>query len=99
MQITCSDPDGPPLVLYEGQLMPRKIPRGILDRYLDDLETSSGLPLIVEAIYDVSSDNGRLEVSTAGRPLIQVAPFCRSFQMIITLPTGEELCITSLPVK
>ena len=49
-------------VLFEGQLLPRKKPRGIFDRYLDDLRTPLGLLLSVEAFYDASPDSGRLVI-------------------------------------
>ena len=83
-------------VLFEGQLKPRKKPRGIFDRYLDDLRTPLGLQLSVEAIYDASSDNGRLIIRSGEVSLVEAAPLSRHFQMILTLSTEEILSVTTL---
>src|SRR5258708_16981333 len=83
-------------VLFEGQLQPRKKPRGVFDRYLDDLQTPLGLPLSIEAIYDASSDNGRLVIRSGEVSLVEVAPLSRAFQMSLALPTEEMLCVTTL---
>jgi hypothetical protein len=83
-------------VLFEGQLQPRKKPRGVFDRYLDDLRTPLGLPLSIEAIYDASSDNGRLVIRSGELSLVEVAPLSRRSQLSLTLPTEEELCVTAL---
>ena len=83
-------------VLFEGQLQPRKRPRGVFDRYLDGLQTPCGLPLSIEALYDASSDNGRLVIRSGEVSLVEVAPLVRSFQMVLALPTEEELCVTAL---
>ena len=83
-------------VLFEGQLQPRKKTRGIFDRYLDDLRTPLGLPLSVEAIYDASSDKGRLVIRSGDVSLIEVAPLSRHFQMSLALSTEEILSVTTL---
>ena len=83
-------------VLFEGQLQPRRKPRGLFDRYLDDLRTPIGLPLSVEAFYDASSDNGRLVIRSGEVSLVEVAPLSRRFQLSLALSTEEELCITAL---
>jgi hypothetical protein len=82
-------------VLYEGSLRPGKKPRGIFDRYLE-VQTPLGLSLSVEALYDASSDNGRLVVKSGDVSLVEVAPLARRFQMMLALPTGEELCVTAM---
>ena len=83
-------------MLFEGQLQPRKKPRGIFDRYLDDLRTPLGLPLSIEAIYDATSDNGRLIIRTGEVALVEVAPLSRQFQMSLVLSTEEILSVTTL---
>lgn len=83
-------------VLFEGQLRPRKKPRGIFDRYLDDLRTPLGLPLSIEAIYDASYDNGRLVIRSGDVSLVEVAPLSRQFQMSLALPTEESLSVSAL---
>jgi hypothetical protein len=83
-------------VLFEGQLLPRKSPRGLFDRYLEELQTPIGFPLSIDALYDASSDNGRLVIKSGGVTLVQVSPLNRRFQITLALPTEEELCITAL---
>jgi hypothetical protein len=70
--------------------------RRVFDRNLDDLRTPLGLVLSIEATYDARSDDGRLVIRSAGASLVEVAPLSRRFQMVLALPTEEELCVTAL---
>jgi hypothetical protein len=82
-------------VLFEGQLLPRRSPRGMFDRCLEGLRTPMGLPLFVQALYDACSDHGLLVIRSGATILVQVAPLNRRFQMVVVLPTEEELHVTA----
>jgi hypothetical protein len=68
----------------------------VFDRYLEGLQTPMGLPLFVQALYDASSDNGTLVIKSGEVTLVRVAPLSRGFQLILALPSEEELCIQAL---
>src|SRR5262245_35648971 len=59
-------------VLFAGQLLPRRGPRGMFVRYLEGLRTPMGLPLFVQALYDACSDHGLLVIRSGDTILARV---------------------------